>query len=391
MQNIKIENTLTNKWIIRLLQTVILISFFSQIEEVEAVFRPLMYGSWILLFVFSIVYRKGKLQLSKFTVIFIVSFMFFFSYCVICSMFGTAHLQSGYLRTLLVPLLVVITADELSPAFDENNLILVLKTYILSATALAIWIHIHFFFSFSAWIDAQSYLFAQKNSAAQIWGSAILLIAFFIRPKSKIGKVFWIVIGAYLLYVLGLSQCRTAILALVISVVLYFLFVGKYKIIWAGVLVALIIVAVRVPIVHQFVEKALMLNRYEDADIDRFSSGRITLYKEAFQAFKRSPVIGQGDWYVDNSYLMILTGSGIIGFILIEIIWVRRAIGNFFGKAIDKRSHVFLIFITIFYLVESFLEGYPPFGPGVASFMFWMLSIVLTRSENKLILKQQNI
>lgn len=29
---------------------------------------------------------------------------------------------------------------------------------------------------------------------------------------------------------------------------------------------------------------------------------------------------------------------------------------------------------VIFYLVESMLEGQPPFGPGVSSFMFWMLS-----------------
>ena len=391
MQITKTGNHIKHNWIIRLLQIVILITIFSQIEEVETVFRPLMYGAWIMLFAFSVIYRKGRVYFSRFTVIFIVVYLLFFLYCAICGMFGADHLQNGYLRALLVPLIVVIAADEISSAFDLDNLLLVLKTYILGAALFAVWIHVHFFFSFSAWMEAQSYLFAQKNSAAQIWGSAILLTAFFIRPKSKIGKVFWVAIGAYLLFVLGLSQCRTAMLALVISVVLYFLFVGKHKIIWAGVLVALIIVVARVPIAHQFVEKALMLNRYEDANIDRFSSGRITLYKEAFQAFKQSPVIGQGDWYVDNSYLMILTGSGMIGFILIEIIWIRRAIENFFGEAIDRRGHIFLIFITIFYFVESFLEGYPPFGPGVASFMFWMLSIVLTRSGNKLIPKQQNI
>lgn len=29
---------------------------------------------------------------------------------------------------------------------------------------------------------------------------------------------------------------------------------------------------------------------------------------------------------------------------------------------------------VIFYFIESLLEGQPPFGPGVSSFMFWMLS-----------------
>ena len=37
--------------------------------------------------------------------------------------------------------------------------------------------------------------------------------------------------------------------------------------------------------------------------------------------------------------------------------------------------------LTMFYFIESVLEGYPPFGPGVSSFMFWFLSVTFV--DNK--------
>ena len=63
---------------------------------------------------------------------------------------------------------------------------------------------------------------------------------------------------------------------------------------------------------------------------------------------------------------------GLTGFVLVELIWGSRVYINF--KQNKGFIKDFLFCVTVFYLVESVLEGYPPFGPGVSSFMFWFLS-----------------
>ena len=76
---------------------------------------------------------------------------------------------------------------------------------------------------------------------------------------------------------------------------------------------------------------------------------------------------------MDCSYILVLAELGIVGFILVELIWFTRAVLNI-KKVTGNNRGTFLLCLTVFYLVESVLEGYPPFGPGVSSFMFWFLS-----------------
>ena len=60
--------------------------------------------------------------------------------------------------------------------------------------------------------------------------------------------------------------------------------------------------------------------------------------------------------------------------------WITRAVSNFTVRS-GLNLDAFLMCLTMFYFIESALEGYPPFGPGVSSFMFWFLSV--TFADNK--------
>lgn len=60
--------------------------------------------------------------------------------------------------------------------------------------------------------------------------------------------------------------------------------------------------------------------------------------------------------------------------------WITRAVSNFKAGS-GLNSDAFLMCLTMFYFIESVLEGYPPFGPGVSSFMFWFLSVTFV--DNK--------
>ena len=195
---------------------------------------------------------------------------------------------------------------------------------------------------------------------------------------SAIVKAVVLLTCIYLLLVLWLSQCRTAILAIVLIVLYNFIFNAKHKFIYILFFTAIVILCLCNKTISTFLEKALGLNNYIGADLDKFSSGRLSLYKQALNIFMQSPIIGVGQYYVDCSYLSILCESGIIGFILIEGIWGYRVILNFrYGiKNKDRYGHL-MISLTIFYLIESLLEAFPPFGPGVASFMFWTICSIM--------------
>lgn len=64
-----------------------------------------------------------------------------------------------------------------------------------------------------------------------------------------------------------------------------------------------------------------------------------------------------GQYYVDCSYLGVLAELGLTGFVLVELIWGSRVYINF--KQNKGFIKDFLFCVTVFYLVESVLEGYP--------------------------------
>lgn len=213
------------------------------------------------------------------------------------------------------------------------------------------------------------------NSAAQIWTTAIFLCYFLLRNNTcSKGKIFlYYCIILYLLLMCFLSECRTALIGIGVVTLLNIIFISKHKIVLLlGVLIAVLVVF-RIPAVYKFAEKALGLSKMEQG-LDNFSSGRIGLYKEALQTFYDSPLIGTGNYYVDCSYISILAESGIIGFLLIEMVWWSQLVRSLIFASKNKNMFgYFVVSITVFYIMESIGEANPPFGPGAAVFMYWLM------------------
>ena len=235
------------------------------------------------------------------------------------------------------------------------------------------------------------YDLAQKNSAAQIWGAAILVNAFLIPYKNRLIRWVKYMLTGYFLILILLSHCRTALLGLSLVFLGNFIFYSKHKILWIIIGIIGLQLVLYVPTVHNFINHSLLLTKYEGADMDTFSSGRLGLYALAWKNFWSSPLIGVGNYYVDCSYLSILTENGIIGFILIESVWFYKILQHISYAMKDKiyqltgvhsKQSKFLISITLFYVVESFLEGYPPFGPGVSALAFWLFSGILLKRRD---------
>lgn len=366
---------------VKLIQICVVASVFSQMEVLSPVFRPLMYVAWLITIAYYILNNARHIVLQKCTRIYLFSYGMVIVMCILATMLGQNHLSGNYLHIMAIPFLVTLVGDFYGINMSHEGLQKILKTYLASAVAYALWVNITYYASYSNWLKQTMYAFVQKNSAAQIWSMGVLIALLLIDYKSKFEKIIGYISAFYLVIVCGISQCRTALLALAVIVCSFVLLKSKHKLRF-GIIIALACIAVwNLPLTRNFIDQALFLTKYAGADLNTFSSGRLGHWARALEIFSENMFFGVGQYYVDCSYLCVLAELGLLGFILVEIIWFSRVFFNF--KMQNSRTRDFLFCATVFYLVESALEGYPPFGPGVSSFMFWFLSATFTWNMNE--------
>ncbi len=364
-----------------LLKLVIVVSVLTQITPISGVLRIVMYACWGVLLCYLLIRKDGVIKTSGFLIHFVGAYIAFLAYCIIAALFGKEHLNGRYLDLMVIPLIVTFVGGQIRA--DKKALEGYAKMYLLAALILAVWVHLTYFASYSLWLTQMQYAFAQKNSAGQIWVTAVLVGLALIRPENRWERLAYYGVYAYLLIMVALSQCRTAMLAVGCVAVVMILFRTKHRFRWLLLLGILAVAAWLFPPTRAFVDKALFLTKYQGTDLNTFSSGRIDNYIAALEVFAASPFIGAGRYYVDCSYISILAESGLIGFFLIESIWVHKIYDNLVkvrrDRALAERN--LLLALTVFYLVESVLESQPPFGPGASSFMFWMVSAIILKNR----------
>lgn len=377
------ENRRETRTKVGLLQVTIVLSVLSQIDEIQKYLRPVMFLMWIVIVFKNFVIYK-QIRLSNFTILYVFCFLLYTVFCMFTTIVGYDHLDSNYLRLMFLPFLMLIVSSFIKSG--EYSIRDIAIPFVFSAVVLAIYTNVKYFSSYQGWLKTIQYTFGQKNSAAQIWTMAIFL-CYFLLSKNANNKrkiLLYYCIALYLLLMCFLSECRTALIGIGVATLLNIVFMSKHKILpLLGVIIAILIVF-RIPAAYTFVGKALGLSKLEQG-VDAFSSGRISLYKKALEVFYESPLIGSGSYYVDCSYISILAESGIIGFLLIEIVWfsqiARCLIFVFKNKNI---LGCFVLSVIVFYVVESFGEANPPFGPGVAAFMFWLMTeLIINKKFNE--------
>ena len=369
------------KFHISTISIVVIITIFSQITDIDAFFRPAMYIGWVLLLVLGVVASGFKLKLSPMIKTYLVFFLAYYLYCFILSLFGQVHMGSRYLNILPIPLLVMLVAGLFSSDFDDESLCKIAKAYILAALVFSVWIHYTYFASYSSWLSYRAgYLFETKNSAAQTISTAVYLIFFIITKdkKERKKKFIWYAVAIYLVILLGICQARTSLLGIALSLLIYAIRYSKKQLQWLAGILVLGLIALQIPAVQTYIAKVFEFNKYATADLNTISSGRWNGYIRALSLFRDKPFIGQGSYYIDCSYISILTESGILGFCLIEPIWITRIYTNYKNSALKSdvigvNYRNFVVLLTVFYFVESLLEAFPPFGPGVTCFGYWFM------------------
>ena len=306
---------------------------------------------------------------------FLILFIYLTLYCVALASVGYSHWNSIYLRVIILPLGMYWIGLVLQKIVSVDEVLKAIALYILAAFAVTAIIVNDYIPTLSEWYGTDIYLYVSKNSISQIMASAVICLIVGYSEIKVSAKAIKLGLMAALVFAMFLVQARTALIGLLFSWIAYLLITRKLKkalFIGLPMIILFLLFSERAV---DFIEQAFFINKYRGQGLDTFSSGRIALYKQALNKFMETPFVGQGIYYVDNLYISIITELGILGATPILWLWCKRVylnIANMHRGSKNKLSTI-VVCLTVFYLFESILEAHPPFGPGAASFLFWLL------------------
>lgn len=324
------------------------------------------------------------------TLVFMLSLLilgYFFEQALI--FFGVIEAMMPYIELLPVPILVYYCTYCLFEFEDEERIIkAVLGVFAIMTIIMALLIANDFTNNFTAWSVADQYIYkgsTHKNSTAQVIGCGLVDLLFFFSPKYWWKKFVKYACVLIMLISLFYVQSRAVLVAIAVIAV-FGIFVqrtNKSRMLWGLCIIAGIVCILASHSLQEMLRQAFLIEKYSrgtNLDLNRFSSGRIDYWKIAWNGFLNQPFAGKGLSYCDNFYISVLRSGGIFlggGFIALFFYRVYKNIKIFFAvnnNEIALRVYQTGVALTVFFLCVSLFEGFPPYGPGVSTMLFWIIS-----------------
>ena len=381
------KDTLT-QWLFYIAIVAALLTQFPYINKgLASTFNEIM---WILTTGFIVINNARKLEVSNY--LWGMGIIMVLSYVVenLLVTMGAISSIMGYVTLIRIPIMIyfcsyyVGTTEEADLSVGKKMMLF----FGVLAFIMSVQVANQFITNFDAWKSTELYLYdgaTHKNSSAQTLGNCILVFFVFWHPEKWVFKgiryIGVITAAAGLLYI----QSRAALVAVGVIVIISALFRGeKKKIIVALVATLLaVLVVVNSDFLMSLFRQALFIDKYSsggELDLNRFSSGRLDYWSIVWKMFIDSPFIGNGYTYCDNFYINVMASGGIfIGgpYVVLYLVRVYKNM-NYYVQSY-KRGQLdyfaqFAAVVSIFYMIISFFEGFPPYGPGVSCLMFWLIS-----------------
>lgn len=384
----KIKKDTVAEWLFYIAVAAALFTQFPYIDKsIASIFNEIM---WILVTGFIIVDNFQRVRISKYLWSMVI--VMIFSYVAEKMMVAVEVIPSLmiYVKLIRIPIMIYFCSYYVGTI--ENNEHDVGKRMMLIFGVLAFimsfQVAMQFAANFDAWQNTQLYLYdgaTHKNSSAQTLGNCILVLFVFWNPEKWIYKLFKylgiFIASVGLLYI----QSRAALVAIAIVIVVSAFFRGEKKRIFIALLVTMIasVIVSKSEYIMSLIKQALFINKYSTGgkiDLNKFSSGRLDFWKVTWRYFLDSPFIGKGYTYCDNFYINILASGGIFlggPYIILYLVRIHKNMGYYWYSFKCGQTDLFAqlaAVISIFYMIISFFEGFPPYGPGVSCLMFWMIS-----------------
>ena len=346
----------------------------------ESIFRMLMYLSWGAVALIIVSLGWPDIRTSQYGKVYLLMYGCVALVCILNGLLGKEHLNSYYLYMLIIPLVSYHVGYWMRQWLSDASLRSLITFYCVAVCLFGIVIGILNVPSFTQWAAEQVYTYNAKNPVAQLLGVATLCALASIHKKDPLArKLLFATLTLAMVTVIAFLRSRTPLLAVIVATVIYSILLTRRKYLWWAA-ATLIAVALLNSKILWFLDRVFLFTKYQGLGLDALSSGRLSLYQTAMADFAQRPFFGGGHYYVDNMYLCVLSELGLIGAGLIYPIWLYRIVLNVrtFTRNRSPLATMVLL-ITVYYFVVSFLEAFPPFGPGAASFFFWLLCGMMGR------------
>lgn len=234
-----------------------------------------------------------------------------------------------------------------------------------------------------------------KNATAFAFTLVLAFVYSVWSQQRRALKIFYVVSFIILTVAIALLRSRASYLCLAGLICYMWAAIPhrkiKYEILAAGVILIGILLALR-PTREFFLMNLIMGSRTLD-NPDLFTSFRLSQMGEVTANMQGvSWIFGQGCIYLDCFPVKILLEYGALGFCAVAafLVWTGRQVFRAFRF---RRSGTALFILFWLCLLNSLLEAYPPFGPGLRCFLLWLTlghTLAITSKSHRLIQNRTN-
>lgn len=294
---------------------------------------------------------------------------------------GKSYIESSMVEGLVISIAMFFVAYCLRNEVDRRALRTILLSYVISTIFVSVVIYLQYFIG-GIDFDSRVFVYKSKNSFAQLVFVAIVILLH-CNFSSKLFRILAKVAVALEFAFLIILRCRTVI-AQAIVLFAYMMFskwtdkrVRGFVVVGALALCGLLIAK---PELLDILEGYLLLTQKGGAEIDVVFSGRVEILSSFSELFAGHTLTGIGATYFECFPLSVILQFGVVlggAFLLISYYPIGLAL------ATDKRSveNRIFFFVAIGFLINSFLEGLCPLGPGAKCYILWMLLGFLSDRE----------
>ncbi len=292
---------------------------------------------------------------------------------------GASYINSSLFSVILLSFFVLLVGFFVGDIITKQDLKKCGNAYIIASIVLAIDVYIMFFRG--ADITQQTYIYKQKNSAAVILFTA-LLIAFVQMwyEDNKIRFFINLAVIAFFTFMIFIMKTRAMILCFPVVIIIALLKapVGRKLKIPLLFIVALFACLLANENFYDLIINTIILGGKANGDLNDISTGRSDQWLYFFDYLSGKELLGDGRTELESLILTapiqwgIPIGVLIIIYAMLPMIIAIRQINKSKGK--NEDLWFLLLLIAVVYFIDAIFEQLAPFGPGVRCFYLWLLT-----------------
>lgn len=352
---------------------------FSNLSQIP--FRPIAVftknaalASWIAILAYIALRSFSEISIKK--LVYFIPLVVFDVLILIFQIFSkNNYLGLNLLYPVHLSALICIVSYVSGQFLTEKSFKKIMNFYILSALVTALYVYCAVFSGYSSFATP-SFIYVSKNSLAQIVLYAfagVVVCGFFDKKFLK-----WMLCLFFTVFIFMLKS--RAVIVGFFLIVVYLIFTMKKNFLVKFITVLIAIVAVvslfTVPQFYDLVIDSIILGGRAKGGIDAISSGRVTHFAYFAELFSKSPLLGNGDVYIESFPLTAIACTGIFASIAIIIFALVPLFCYFKTEKTERQTpiSIMLILLTIITLSNSLFEELAPFGPGVKCYLLWVVT-----------------